>query len=90
MSLSNYPPGVSGNEPQITGEYPCAHCGATLPEEAECEMCDGEGVVEGAGPDRVRCPACLGSGTGVFHGDTCPDGCQEPDWDDERDRREGF
>ena len=64
MSPSNYPPGVTGNEPELTGEWPCAHCGATLPEEH-----DGE----------------------PYDGDTCPDGCQEPDWDEvERDRREGF
>lgn len=23
---SNYPPGVTGNEPQITGDYLCCHC----------------------------------------------------------------
>lgn len=27
---SNYPPGVTGNEPQITGEYPCEHCGERI------------------------------------------------------------
>lgn len=27
MSLSNYPPGVTGNEPHLTGEHPCGHCG---------------------------------------------------------------
>lgn len=27
MGLSNLPPGVSGNEWQITGEHPCGFCG---------------------------------------------------------------
>jgi hypothetical protein len=27
---SNYPPGVTGNEPQITGEHPCGHCGEQI------------------------------------------------------------
>lgn len=34
MSLSNYPPGVSGNEPMITGgedfEFACPTCGEEL------------------------------------------------------------
>jgi hypothetical protein len=25
--LSNYPPGVTGREPEITGDYPCGFCG---------------------------------------------------------------
>jgi hypothetical protein len=56
----NLPPGVSPNDPHLTGEYPCANCGATLPEEYEGEP---------------------------FDGDECPGGCDEPDWDAERDRR---
>lgn len=52
----NYPPGVTGNEPQLTGEWPCENCGAVLPEDHD--------------------------------GNTCPNGCPEPDWDAERDRRE--
>ena len=39
--MNNYPPGVSGNEPQITGEWPCFNCGATLPEDCEGDVCPG-------------------------------------------------
>jgi DnaJ-class molecular chaperone len=46
--MSNYPPGVTGNEPQITGEWPCA-------------FCDGAGGwMEDEGPD--ACPLCKGTG----------------------------
>ena len=44
--MSNYPPGVTGNEPQITGEWPCLEC-------------DGEG---GDREERVACGRCKGSG----------------------------
>lgn len=42
MSLSNYPPGVTGREPQLTGEWPCAACGTTLPEEVDGEPFEGD------------------------------------------------
>jgi hypothetical protein len=47
--MSNYPPGVTGNEPQITGEWPCDDCGGRGYEEDEdgkssCPSCDGTGV----------------------------------------------
>ena len=35
--LDNYPPGVSGNEPEITGEEECEYCGAGIAEEHKCE-----------------------------------------------------
>lgn len=46
--MSNYPPGVTGNEPQITGEYPCDLCGGCGYDEDE----DG----------KHSCPLCLGTG----------------------------
>ena len=76
MSLSNYPPGVSGNEPQITGEWPCSSCGARLPEEVDCPTCEGSRMI-GSGV-KVECPVCQGSGSVSFDGDECPDGCDEP------------
>lgn len=46
--MNNYPPGVTGNEPQITGEWPCVSC-------------DGEGG--GRDEDGTwSCPHCKGSG----------------------------
>ena len=47
--LSNYPPGVTGNEPEITGEWPCTYCGGTGYEEDEdgkhaCPLCHGSGI----------------------------------------------
>lgn len=49
MNLSNYPPGVTGNEPQITGEWPCDLCGGCGYEEDEngknsCALCGGTGI----------------------------------------------
>jgi ribosomal protein S27AE len=79
---SNYPPGVSGNEPQLTGEWPCSNCGATLPEEAECPECGKPMEMDDKG-DRWTC-SCGAS----CAGDECPGGCNEPDWDAERDRRD--
>lgn len=46
--MSNYPPGVTGNEPEITGEYPCTSCGGA------------GGWMEDTGPD--ICPLCKGIG----------------------------
>lgn len=46
----NYPPGVTGNEPQLTGIWPCVSCGGGRGERNE----DG-----GFDP----CPHCGGSGT---------------------------
>jgi len=45
----NYPPGVTGNEPQITGEWPCEECGGQGWDEDEdgkhaCPHCDGSGM----------------------------------------------
>jgi len=67
----DYPPGVTGNEPQITGEWPCVNCGRTLPEEAECPEC-GEPMVED--DHEWTCTAC----DHTEASDTCPGGCYEP------------
>jgi hypothetical protein len=48
--MSNYPPGVSGNEPQITGEWPCEECYGERGEQDEdgrvltCPRCRGTGI----------------------------------------------
>lgn len=45
-----YPPGVTGNEPQITGEWPCVLCGGYPAEQDEdggwdvCPHCRGAGM----------------------------------------------
>lgn len=48
--MSNYPPGVTGNEPQITGEWPCDVCGGMGYDEDEdgkhaCNTCNGTGIL---------------------------------------------
>ena len=45
----HYPPGVTGNEPQITGEYPCDECDGCGYDEDEdgkhaCQRCKGSGI----------------------------------------------
>ena len=45
----DYPPGVTGNEPQITGEWPCEECeGAGYDEDEDgkhaCSHCEGSGL----------------------------------------------
>lgn len=49
---SNYPPGVTGNEPELTGE----------PEAVECEGCFGSGVIGIEVERRTDCPCCDGTG----------------------------
>jgi DNA-directed RNA polymerase subunit RPC12/RpoP len=73
---SNYPPGVSGNEPHLTGEYPCANCGATLPEEADCTECGGV-----LAPDEKTGSSWVCEQCGHVAGDAnlCPGGCREPE-----------
>lgn len=44
----DYPPGVTGREPAISGEYPCEECGG-----------DGYDVDEDG---KHACPNCQGSG----------------------------
>ncbi len=63
--MSNYPPGVSGNEPEITGEWPCP----------SCEGAGGERDEDGAG---VSCWFCSGSGIAPEEAPPCPD-CGEKD-----------
>jgi len=47
--MSNYPPGVTGNEPEITGEWPCSECDGVGHDEDEdgkhsCPWCRGSGI----------------------------------------------
>jgi hypothetical protein len=37
--MSNYPPGVTGMEPQITGDWPCRVCGGSGMKFTECWWC---------------------------------------------------
>lgn len=92
MSLSNYPPGVTGNEPQITGEWPCENCGATLPEEVDCPECGKPMEYIDALKDDPEHPARRVWKCNEPDGceaeippDTCPGGCDEPDPDRLRD-----
>lgn len=55
----DYPPGVTGNEPQITGEWPCQECDGQGYDEDEdgkhaCPRCKGSGVE----PEDAPCLAC--------------------------------
>mgnify|MGYP001252619288 CR=1 FL=1 len=48
--MSNYPPGVTGNEPPITGEWPCDNCdgnGFDVDEDGKfaCPVCNGTGIL---------------------------------------------
>ncbi len=58
--MSNYPPGVTGNEPQITGEWPCPQCGGAGGDFDEdgghsCWFCAGTGIAPEEAPE---CPEC--------------------------------
>lgn len=60
----DYPPGVTGNEPQITGEWPCEECDGAGPDEDEdgkhgCRHCDGSGI-EPESSDDEDMPESLG------------------------------
>lgn len=45
---SNYPPGVTGNEPELTGEWPCPNdCEAGLDGDSTCGVCEGKGYMDG-------------------------------------------
>jgi hypothetical protein len=95
MSGSNLPPGVSGNEPQITGEWKCADCGALLPEDGWWIVVDddGEHTLEASDGDEARerhlreNPEALVESVRSYDGEVCPDYCPEPDYDDMAERR---
>lgn len=40
--MDNYPPGVTGNEPQISGIWPCGYCGGQ--HDTGCGLCKDTGV----------------------------------------------
>jgi hypothetical protein len=64
----NYPPGVTGNEPEITGEWPCPKCqgeGGDRAERVVCWFCRGLGIAPEEEPD---CPEC-GSAETEFNAD---------------------
>lgn len=61
---SNYPTGVTGNEPQITGEYPCYTCGGSGGERDDpCWMCGCTGIHPEEAPE---CPSCGSDNTAFF------------------------
>ena len=53
----NYPPGVTGNEPEITGEWPCQECGGEGGERDPDVDEDGR-----PGIHHSICPRCQGTG----------------------------
>ncbi len=61
MGLSNYPPGVTGNEPELTGIWPCSRCNGEVEWNDEgrpgssCWFCGGTGVDP---EDPPPCPEC--------------------------------
>lgn len=88
----SYPPGVTGNEPQITGEWPCRVCqGAGYDDENEdgkhaCSYCRGTGI------DPEEPPYCLNCGNieydklweNVYTGETMCDACKDIQPDEEK------
>jgi hypothetical protein len=44
--MNNYPPGVTGNEPELTGEWECS-CDHGLDGEETCPVCQGKGFITG-------------------------------------------
>lgn len=67
MGLSNYPPGVTGNEPHLTGDHEtveCPQCGGYGGVAAVCPRCNGDGCRECQNGEReVECPTCEGDGS---------------------------
>jgi hypothetical protein len=60
--MNNYPPGVTGREPHLTGEWPCPSCdGAVVERDPDgpggvtCWYCGGTGI---APEDPPSCPQC--------------------------------
>lgn len=51
----HYPPGVTGLEPQISGDYPCSRCGGD-----GCDLCRYTGLWQ---EDPPPCPQCGDSRT---------------------------
>lgn len=76
-----FPPGVTGREPQITGEWPCAECGRTLPED-----CDGDVCPDGCGPefdpDWEEPSGCIGNDPTCSCQDGLGDACHYRDCGD--------
>ena len=68
MSLSNYPPGVTGNEPEIAGYPLCGRCGHDPDDHAEDDqflsMCCGAPAVDGTGMGNTGICAKCRNGSG--------------------------
>lgn len=69
-SSYNLPPGVSPNDPHLTGLWPCRECGRTLPEDPICPECAGA-ELDLTDADNWWCPIC----GFTADGDICPGGC---------------
>jgi len=39
VNLGVFPPGITGNEPELTGLWPCIQCGTILPEDCTDNVC---------------------------------------------------
>lgn len=75
---SNLPPGVTGNEPHLTGIWPCRECGKPLPEEPDCPLC-GKPLDHADTTMEWWCSeeGCLA----YMDDDICPGGCNVPEWE---------
>jgi hypothetical protein len=74
----DYPPGVTGNEPQISGEWPCE-----CDRDPHCKMCEGKGYIdygEKLWDTVLDCPNCCKHTLELFTDDwVCSHRCEGPD-----------
>lgn len=76
---SNLPPGVTGSEPELTGEWPCLECGMVLPEQAECSECGAQLVPRERENHTGASWTCEGCGHVTGDAGICPTGCRDLD-----------